>query len=250
VKGLGTDKAVGLADRFIRVALYILGILFAFSVLLLFALMLSDMLWQIIVRLYGMFPDAPSKRYQTFSQILGSVIAFASVLIALLTFWITGRQNRNASRKQYTVTILLETRLSTEFRETLEKRRAVFPEYSDVTFQAWNDARLAKPASSSPADIETSAVQNRGAQALASLLNYYEFLAIGIENGDLDEAMLKQSLRGIMCNLVDDCRMLIAGMRQKNPKTYEHLSILYDRWRVIGARDINGDANERAIPNT
>ncbi len=178
------------------------------------------------------------------------MVAFASVFLALVTFVVNARQNRTTSRKQYTVTILLETRLSAEFRETLEKRRAVFPEYADITFDDWNNARLAKPSSNTPEEIEAAARSNRGAQALATLLNYYEFLAIGIENGDLDEVMLKQSVRGIMCNLVDDARQVISAMQSKNPKAYEHLAKLYDSWREKNARDINGNPNERPIPKS
>lgn len=64
----------------------------------------------------------------------------------------------------------------------------------------------------------------------------------------MDEMLLKETVRSIMCNLVDDARLLISGMRKTNDRLYRNLAWLYDRWRVEGVKDINGANNERAIP--
>ena len=84
--------------------------------------------------------------------------------------------------------------------------------------------------------------------AVTELLNFYEFIALGVRLGDFDAPMLKLSVRGIMCNLVDDCRHLIGGIRVHSPLAYENLVWLYSQWRRDGALDMNGNANERPIP--
>ncbi len=81
------------------------------------------------------------------------------------------------------------------------------------------------------------------------MLNYYEFLALGIETGDLDEDMLRRSVRGIMCSLVDDARQIVAELNRRDRKTYGELIRLYNRWRSESALDTDGMPNERPIPN-
>lgn len=198
--------------------------------------------------LYAHFPNDPSTRYQTFSGVAATIVAMVGVVSAIATFILNARAQRRAQRKQHTISILLEMRLSERFATLHSQRSTVFPEYQDVLFEDWNAARIAKPRDDSTAAIKTESSLNAGAHALTSLLNYYEFLAVGIIQKDLDPDLLKNTLRGIMCNLVDDSRLLIAAMRARNPKTYEHLVQLYDDWRIPGSKDINGNPNERPIP--
>ncbi|NOR31752.1 MAG: DUF4760 domain-containing protein [Sulfitobacter sp.] len=232
-----------------RAFLIILGALLAFCTLCIFLLILMPLASASLSSVYALFPNNPNPQYTAFLTATGTIVAAISVVAAILTFWYSSRIARRAQRKQHTITVLLETRLSSEFQGTTEKRRAHFPEYTDVTFDDWNAARNATPwpgASSKVIDIYK--VRRDSALALTTLLNYYEFLAVGIIEGDLDEDMLKKTLRSIMCNLVDDSRHLIAGMQQVNPNTYEHLTALYGQWRKHNACDINGDPNERPIP--
>ena len=68
------------------------------------------------------------------------------------------------------------------------------------------------------------------------LLNYYEFIASAIRYGDLDEKLLKESLRGMLCNTYELTRDLISYRRTKsrmpNLLLYEHLEWLYLRWFI------------------
>ncbi|QUJ77365.1 DUF4760 domain-containing protein [Sulfitobacter albidus] len=198
---------------------------------------------------YARFPQNPDPRYTAFLAATGTFVALVSVAAALCTFGYNAYAARRAQRKQQTMTLLLESRLSSEFRGILEKRRHLFPEYTDVSFDAWNAARTAAPEDATDPDQIAAAERSReSALAVTQLLNYYEFLAVGIKQGDLDKDLLRKTLRSIMCNLVDDCRDLIAEMRRRKPSTYEHLCALYDDWRAMDAKDINGNPNERPIP--
>ncbi|MEM9269871.1 MAG: DUF4760 domain-containing protein, partial [Pseudomonadota bacterium] len=69
------------------------------------------------------------------------------------------------------------------------------------------------------------------AEAIRSLLNYYEFLALGIERGDLDKDLLYGSIRGILCNLVVDMRDIVETANARNDKTFDRLIWLYNEWR-------------------
>jgi Domain of unknown function (DUF4760) len=230
------------ADRIVRVFVFLTFLAFAVSVL-------SAALWQCVSWLYAE-PSADMRgRLSSFTDLGGFLVALLGVVAAIATFLLSAQANRHAQRRQHTFTMLLETRLSSEFRETMQRRRAVFPEYMDLTFEDWDQARRADARHGTEAHRAEARHMNEGAWALISLLNYYEFLALGIESGDLDEPMLRRSVRGIMCSLVDDARHVIAQLRRNDPKTYANLAMLYDRWRVEGARDIDGKPNERPIPS-
>jgi hypothetical protein len=231
--------------------LYTISALFAFCTLSIFLLILMPLVSASVSSVYAQFPKTPNPQYTAFLTATGTIVAAISVIAAILTFWFSTRAARRAQRKQHTITVLLETRLSAEFQGTIEKRRAHFPEYTDVSFEDWDYARKATaPSDASSEVINAQKIKRDSALALTTLLNYYEFLAVGITEGDLDEDMLKKTLRSIMCNLVDDSRYLIAGMQMVNPNTYEHLSNLYGEWRKTNARDINGRPNERPIPRS
>ncbi len=91
-------------------------------------------MWRIVVAVYGMAPATPQDKLASFADMAELIVAFLGVAAALVTYVLSSRENRNAQRRQHTFTMLLETRLSSEFRETITRRRAVFPEFMDPTF--------------------------------------------------------------------------------------------------------------------
>lgn len=68
--------------------------------------------------------------------------------------------------------------------------------------------------------------------SLRLVLNYYEFIASGIRNGDFDEQMVKDSLRGTILNLYESCEEGIFKLRTNRRRValYEHLEWLHRRW--------------------
>lgn len=204
-----------------------------------FLFLLTEVGRVIFLQLVEAVPAIRSEKFSNAVSLLSPLVALVGVASALITFLFSTKNSRLAQQKQHTITILLDTRLSSEFRKTKEERRKIYPEFNDILYSTWH------------ADLnDTNDKDNDrklAAEALLTLLNHYEFLAVGIFNNDLNERLLKKSLRGIFCNLVDDSRDVIWNVRLNNPKTFEHLVCLYDMWRVTGSRDINGNKNERPI---
>lgn len=79
-------------------------------------------------------------------------------------------------------------------------------------------------------DISDPACDNR--DNFKTVLNYYEFLASGIRNGDFDEQMVSDSLRGTILNLFETCQEGIFKLRtnRRRAALYEHLEWLHRRW--------------------
>lgn len=151
-------------------------------------------------------------------------------------------RDRFQRSKQHTVTILFESRLSPEFRRLNALRRSEYPAGDDILYSEWSTAYFVGKQGSEQKTSSTDA-----ARALIELLNYYEFLALGIAKDDLDEELLKKSLRGIMCALVDDARDVIFHLREKNIRTYENLSDLYEQWRDKSEAEAGRQFRERPI---
>jgi len=68
-------------------------------------------------------------------------------------------------------------------------------------------------------------------EAIDMELNFYEFAAAGIQSDDIDEALLRECLRGQFCNLYRQNEDYINHWRSKRSLTWQHLSAMYQRWK-------------------
>ena len=122
---------------------------------------------------------------------------------------------RNSIR-QHTITTLLQSRLSATYMSYADKLSSHYAAY---------EAR--KKADPALLEGPTDGVD---INALRYILNYFEFIAIGIKRGDLDEAMLKDSLRSILSKNMQMSRAWIMESRVENPNYYSHVIWLHGRW--------------------
>lgn len=67
-------------------------------------------------------------------------------------------------------------------------------------------------------------------KALRYLLNYYEFVAVGIRYGELSDEVMRAMLRGIVCRACEVFHEHIDEVRKGNARTYENLLWLRDKW--------------------
>jgi hypothetical protein len=141
-------------------------------------------------------------------------------LASALTGWIiTAMVTVRNSIKQHTINALLQSRLS-----------ATYMAHADVV----NRNFIAPDGSLSPLLQSELQVQSDATQAklnsLRYILNYIEFISVGIRYGDLHESLLKSSLRGIVLNAFRFSEAYIKHSQKANTKAYENLVWLKDRW--------------------
>lgn len=144
--------------------------------------------------------------------------------VAAVAGWITSAivTMRNSIR-QHTITTLLNSRLSETYMSQTRLVNARYFTPSGAIYRLGEDeARSGAPEAQIP--------------ALRYLLNYFEFIAVGIRYGDLDETLMKQTFRGILCGVYEAAEPLIRQRRttppgrKAAPRTFEHLHWLYERW--------------------
>ena len=183
------------------------------------ALLIGVLLAGVLVPIYGYVALKPTNSYPALNFDPKDWVVFYGVLAAM-SGWIIGAivQIRN-SIKQYTITVLINSRLSTAFQE---KSTNVLKVY-------WLGAKV------TPDEMKAdrSALAPDKAAALEGLryfLNYYEFIAVGIRAGDFNEALMFASLRQIVVNLCNTAEAMIAHHREMQPRSYANLRWLHDHW--------------------
>lgn len=70
-------------------------------------------------------------------------------------------------------------------------------------------------------------------QALRYLLNFFEYISVGVILGELDETIIRKTLRGNIVFYYDKCAKYIEEMQRINPLALEHLTMLRSHFRDI-----------------
>lgn len=152
-------------------------------------------------------------------------MAFIGTAVAMAGWIIKSWLSIYIARRQHTINILLQSRLSQAYQARLRDIFECYPQTASKTkieSGDWNDA--------------SKAVAIEGVKYI---LNYFEFVAIGIRTGDLDEKPLKMSLRGIVAHIIETGDLYIKYLRGETPEkypkatkaVYEHILWLNDRWK-------------------
>lgn len=153
-----------------------------------------------------------------FTTVLGVVFGIAVTIMAVV---LTVRSTQAENRKQSTIKIILESRVSETFKNDLATIHTHFPDGRKASI-----TKFKRYSKSNKLD------EKKVANALIQMLNYYEFIAIGIRKGDIDGKMMKETIRGPLCRLIFEKRDIIryyrVDMGQK--KTFENIVALYWLW--------------------
>jgi len=171
--------------------------------------------------LLGAIP-APVKLTKPNWLLLVGVVA--AVMGWLVSSFITLRN----SIKQHTINTLLQSRLSTHYQQQAKVINQTFfapgmPLNDPVPLEFLLD----------PDEPNRNALE-----AVNYVLNYFEFCAVGIKHGDLDENLMRQTMRGIIRRLCSRMMPYIRYTRGedengnlKQPTTqFEHIKWLLKRW--------------------
>ena len=204
------------------------------GVLLVVGLLILALPW--FLSIVGWSYDTTSREFQKAAEdsipyiyigVLGIMVTALGIAFSLVatiaTVLVSLKKAKQERKQQDTQKILLDTRLSSFYQEKVVLR--------------WNKFGTGADGNSTKARANLS-IYNRNTGSAASvavryLLNYYEFLAIGIHQGHLEEDVLRESLRGILCRLVFDMRLIIRAARIQpgHEQSFEYIVALYGKWK-------------------
>lgn len=178
---------------------------------------------------------------------------FPPVIAALWTAGMGWYIHFQATSKNHRTTnsfnLLMQTRTSKEFLERTRSVQAVYPFGTKVPQEdsahfrttAMRDLQQARDAAASnpppgtpPADF--SAVERKvvAIDSLKYLLNYYEFMAVGIAANDLEEGMLYETISENVCSLYERAENYIEYTHANGqPLAFSAVGLLVKRWRKL-----------------
>lgn len=137
--------------------------------------------------------------------------------------WLINTKNSHVKHKtSHTFKVLLDSRLSSTYQGKLIDLQKQYPPgekipSADVMKIIKNDSTLG--------DEKTKAIN-----AAAYILDFYEFIAAGINSGDLDSDFLYENARGFACGMVEKSEYLINLRREDQPKVWIQLTKLINNW--------------------
>ena len=143
--------------------------------------------------------------------VVGALLAMSGWIS---TSWVTIKN----SVKQHTINTLLQSRLS-----------ATYMGYADTVNNHFHKFGLDHGVD--PAGWGTmSPIDEIHKPSLRYILNYFEYVALGIRHGDLHEGLLHSSLRSILCNSCIYSKKYIDETKAKQPLAFCNLLWLMERW--------------------
>jgi hypothetical protein len=141
---------------------------------------------------------------------------FIGSILVSIGWVVTSEVNIGNSRRQHTITLITQ--------HVFDAQRAANRDIIKKTLPSFESKLL--PTLPIDFDDETSPLL----KAIDLELNFYEFLAVGVASGNLDESLMRQSLGSQFIAFYVQVEAYIAHWRAKNTKTWRELSLMYTRW--------------------
>lgn len=148
--------------------------------------------------------------------------ACATVMVAAIGWAVAGWITHRNTVRQNTNSILFARFSQAPFGEALHRFHRQFGWKVDgaVTSEHLDSLRA------SPKEDDM-----RAAAAAVYILNYFESIASGVLHGDLDQTIVHDNVRGLICSYHDKCAPHIRARNRANSKTYENLIKLRTHYR-------------------
>ncbi|MBK4744991.1 MULTISPECIES: DUF4760 domain-containing protein [Acinetobacter calcoaceticus/baumannii complex] len=168
--------------------------------------------------IFGLLSEAPAG-----SSKLTSFVAFLSAIAAIAGWIFTSRLQIINATKTHAMQVLMNSRTSTAYVAKVDdamKLRAKVKEEN-----GWTEKDRIYV--SKEKYLELKAEER---SAVHYLLNFLEFIAVGIRHNNLDEDMLKGSFKSILTNNYLLFHPIILYIREQTPSNYTELEVLFLRW--------------------
>lgn len=202
---------------------------------------------------YAFFGKAPAH----YDKVLNVIPVVVAIWAAGLGWLVHFRLTSKAHRTNNAFSIIMEMRKSSEFLKRVELVSRHFPPGSVTIPNEYNASfgsstlhDLYKTSRETGQEIDALALERAEAiMALKYVLNYYEFMSVGIKEGDLDEELLYETIGPMVVRTFDRSANLIryvnvaapAGAGQ--PLAFTELRKVVNRWRVRVNNDTAKQAN-------
>lgn len=155
---------------------------------------------------------------------LPSVVGYFAALLALAGWMVQAFLSVRSSRKQHSINVLFQSRMSPEYQKNLKAVNDAFPSSGHIDLDHINLP-------------ENRELYN----SVAFVLNYYEFISVGIWHGDLDHSIMRDCIRSQFLTFTRRARDVIRDVRKEDDSgkpspdrqlTFQALCRLRHRWQA------------------
>ncbi|ENX48242.1 hypothetical protein F886_00043 [Acinetobacter sp. NIPH 542] len=168
--------------------------------------------------IFGLLSEAPAG-----SGKLTSFVAFLSAIAAIAGWIFTSRLQIINATKTHAMQVLMNSRTSTVYMAKVDDAMKLRVEVlKENNWSEKDRSFVSKERYLKLNDTERSAVHY--------LLNFLEFIAVGVRHNNLDEDMLKGSFNSILTNNFLFFHPIILHIREQRPSNYTELEVLFLRW--------------------
>lgn len=147
--------------------------------------------------------------------ILGAAVGCCAIGVAAIGWGVSGWITHRTARSKLTMDMVAARFAQPAFSEAMTAFNQLRKEYGQITPALVNRLSL----TGRPED-------GKALQGLRYLLNYFEFIAVGISEGELDERIVARTLRGNITYVHDAAATYIHDLQATNARTLEHFSAL------------------------
>jgi hypothetical protein len=153
--------------------------------------------------------------------VLSGFVGLCAVLAAALGWGVSSWVAHRTARAKHTLDIVSARFAQPAFGQALSDFNAGF-------LGRRIDTALVARFAGSDEPRERAAVQG-----LRYLVNYFEFISVGVLMGELDDRIVRRTLRGNLNYVYDKCAFYIAEVQAANPRTLEHFTTVRLHYRDV-----------------
>lgn len=177
----------------------------------------------IIMATFVVLTSEVGAEYQT------SLALFVSSSLLGAGWWVQATISTAAARKAHTVNTIMNQRNSELFNlkndnvtTVFSRKKTIHPVFSEY---------LMDPHNKKFKDAKFPQEYIQAARDLSYVLNYYEFISVGVISGDFDERLTKECFIGILTGLEKRAyQVILSAQKNQNKKTFEKIVELVDKW--------------------
>ncbi|MEO9279584.1 DUF4760 domain-containing protein [Acinetobacter sp. WA-87] len=151
-----------------------------------------------------------------------TILVLLGIVAAILGWLFPARGQSLTSTRNHSIQTLMESRLSDAYTRQVELCTEIFVNFKKSKGENYN---------LTIADF--NGLDQKYKNAIFYLLNYLEFVAVGVRFNDLDENLMRNMMKSIINANFTFFGEIIKEKQIKTPSVYEHLTALQMRWSCI-----------------
>ncbi|ONG41582.1 hypothetical protein BKE30_03900 [Alkanindiges hydrocarboniclasticus] len=168
-----------------------------------------------------LYPTSDFISFESFESNSSATGVILGAVAAIIGWLFTTRAQGISDIKANTLNILMNSRFSDEYNRNLLS-----------TTQIYSNIRATQNRNNHSLDYNSyNSLSFLDKQSANYMLNYFEFIAAGIRCGDLDEELIKRTLKSIILTNYDFYKEVIDEKQKTNRTSLENLSCLVERWK-------------------